>query len=318
MPKNPMQRKAQNSFLLGMFITLLITGAIIAFLVVQLTRLTNVQKEAEANRKQVYVLAQDISSGDTVTADLLQSQMVDGTTIPSNALTPVMLDEQSNVFDEDGNLVRKVNIVSKIDLKKGTIITSDMIIEEGTMTADIRKMEYNMIIPQTQLESGSYVDIRLRLPDGQDLIVVSHEQVEIPAIAGVDSLNSMWFNLDETQILTLSCAIVESYKIQGSLLYVSEYVEPGFQDAATVTYLPSDEIINLINRDPNCVDEAKQAIFQRNNDANNKTAVRNPVNNALNQNAEDAIDNVIDNVEEELQKTQEERQTYLESLGGTY
>lgn len=318
MPKNPMQRKAQNSFLLGMFITLIITGAIIAFLVVQLTRLTNEQKEAEANRKQVYVLAQDISSGDTVTADLLQSQMVDGTTIPSNALTPVMLDEQSNVFDEDGNLVRKVNIVSKIDLKKGTIITSDMIIEEGTMTADIRKMEYNMIIPQTQLESGSYVDIRLRLPDGQDLIVVSHEQVEIPAINGVDSLNSMWFNLDETQILTLSCAIVESYKIQGSLLYVSEYVEPGFQEAATVTYLPSDEIINLINRDPNCVDEAKQAIFQRNNDANNKTAVRNPVNNALNQNAEDAIDNVIDNVEEELQKTQEERQTYLESLGGSY
>lgn len=318
MPKNPMQRKAQNSFLLGMFITLLITGAIIAFLVVQLTRVTNEQKEAEANRKQVYVLAQDISSGDTVTADLLQSQMVDGTTIPSNALTPAMLEEQSSVYDEDGNLVRKVNIVSKIDLKQGTVVTSDMIMEEGEITADIRKVEYNMIIPQTQLESGSYVDIRLRLPDGQDLIVVSHEQVEIPAIAGVDSLNSMWFNLDETQILTLSCAIVESYKIQGSLLYVSEYVEPGFQDAATVTYLPSDEIINLINRDPNCVDEAKQAIFQRNNDANNKTAVRNPVNNALNQNAEDAIDNVIDNVEEELQKTQEERQTYLESLGGTY
>ena len=318
MATNPMQRKAQNSFLLGMFITLLITGAIIAFLVVQLTRVTNEQKEAEANRKQVYVLAQDISSGDTVTADLLQSQMVDGTTIPSNALTPAILEEQSSVYDEDGNLVRKVNIVSKIDLKQGTVVTSDMIMEEGEITADIRKVEYNMIIPQTQLESGSYVDIRLRLPDGQDLIVVSHEQVEIPAIAGVDSLNSMWFNLDETQILTLSCAIVESYKIQGSLLYVSEYVEPGFQDAATVTYLPSDEIINLINRDPNCVDEAKQAIFQRNNDANNKTAVRNPVNNALNQNAEDAIDNVIDNVEEELQKTQEERQTYLESLGGTY
>ena len=318
MPKNPMQRKAQNSFLLGMLITLLITGAIIAFLVVQLTRLTNEQKEAEANRKQVYVLSQDLNSGDTVTEDLLRSQMVDGTTIPSNALTPAMLGEQSNIYDENGNLIRKVNIVAKIDIKQGTIVTSDMIMEEGEISSDLRKVEYNMIIPQTQLESGSYVDVRLRLPSGQDLIVVSHEQIEIPAINGVDSLNSMWFNLDETQILTLSCAIVESYKIQGSLLYVSEYVEPGFQDAATVTYLPSDEIINLINRDPNCVDEAKQAIFQRNNDANNKTAVRNPVNNALNQNAEDAIDNVIDNVEEELQKTQEERQTYLESLGGTY
>ena len=318
MPKNPMQRKAQNSFLLGMLITLLITGAIIAFLVVQLTRLTNAQKEAEANRKQVYVLSQDLNSGDTVTEDLLRAQMVDGATIPSNALTPQMLEEKSNIYDENGNLIKKVNVVAKINIKQGTVVTSDMIMEEGEITADIRKVEYNMIIPQTQLESGSYVDIRLRLPDGQDLIVVSHEQVEIPAINGVDSLNSMWFNLDETQILKLSCAIVESYKIQGSLLYVTEYVEPGLQDAATITYLPSDEIINLIYRDPNCVEEAKQAIFQRNNNDDIKEAVRNPVNNALNQNAEDAIDNVIDNVEEELQKTQEERQTYLESLGGSY
>ena len=32
MASNPMQRKARNSFLLGMIITLLITGAIIVFL----------------------------------------------------------------------------------------------------------------------------------------------------------------------------------------------------------------------------------------------------------------------------------------------
>ena len=37
---NPMQRKAQNSFLLGILVTLLITGLIIGFLVLQLTKLT--------------------------------------------------------------------------------------------------------------------------------------------------------------------------------------------------------------------------------------------------------------------------------------
>ena len=61
MAKNPMQRKAQNSFLLGMLITLLITGIIIAVLVIQLTKITKEQNEAKANLKQVYVLSQDIN-----------------------------------------------------------------------------------------------------------------------------------------------------------------------------------------------------------------------------------------------------------------
>ena len=55
MAKNPMQRKAQNSFLLGMLITLLITGIIIAVLVIQLTEITKEQNEAKPNLKQVYV-----------------------------------------------------------------------------------------------------------------------------------------------------------------------------------------------------------------------------------------------------------------------
>ena len=82
MAKNPMQRKAQNSFLLGMLITLLITGIIIAVLVIQLTKITKEQNEAKANLKQVYVLSQDINSGDTVTTDILTLQTMDASTIP--------------------------------------------------------------------------------------------------------------------------------------------------------------------------------------------------------------------------------------------
>ena len=39
MATNPMQRKARNSFLLGMFVMLIITGLVIAFLVLQLTNM---------------------------------------------------------------------------------------------------------------------------------------------------------------------------------------------------------------------------------------------------------------------------------------
>lgn len=87
------------------------------------------------------------------------------------------------------------------------------------------------------------------------------------------------------------------------------------QEAATPTYLPSDSVINLMNKDPNCANEAKQELFKRNNDSSYKSAVRNPINDELNQNSEDAQDNIISSVEEELKAAQEERQKYLESLG---
>ena len=48
MAMNPMQRKANNSFLLGILITLLITGLIIAFLIYQVSQL-NAELEEKAS-----------------------------------------------------------------------------------------------------------------------------------------------------------------------------------------------------------------------------------------------------------------------------
>ena len=70
MASNPMQRKARNSFLLGVIITLLIAGVIVALLFVQLKQKTE-QLRAEANSKRnVYVLSQDVKSGQVITQDM--------------------------------------------------------------------------------------------------------------------------------------------------------------------------------------------------------------------------------------------------------
>lgn len=318
MAKNPMQRKAQNSFLLGMLVTLLITGIIIGILFVQLMKITKQQQDERARLKQVYVASKDINSGDTVSTDKLDLIAVSPETIPSNALSLSDLEGKATVTDNNGNLIKKVNVISKIDLKKGTVVTSDMIKVENELNADVRKVEYNMLILPSQLETNKYIDIRLSLPSGEDYIVISHKKIEIPSIDGIDSLNTIWLQLQETEILTLNCAIIEAYKIEGSKLYVTEYIEPGLQEAAESTYLPNDATINLINQDPNCVAEAKNAIFQRYNNENQRKAVRSQVNTNLNANADNAIDNVIDKVEEEVKVKQEERQKYLESLGGGY
>ena len=309
MAKNPMQRKAQNSFLLGMLITLLVTGLIIGVLIIQLTKITKQQQEEKANMKQVYVVSSEIKSGDVVTIDKLKMQTLDSSIIPSNVLTSSELESKSNVTDEDGNLVKKVNVISKINLKPGTVITTDMVKVEGEIADDLRKVEYNAIQLTSQIETGKYVDVRLRLPSGGDYIVVSHKKIEIPSIDGVDSLNTVWFELSETEILTLNCAIVESYKIQGSLLYITEYIEPGLQENATVNYTPNNEVYELIQKDPKCVQNAVAEIVAR-----NRALSRNPINTSLNNNSAEATDNVVTKTEEEITKMQEERQKYLDSL----
>ena len=50
MATNPMQRKARNSFILGMLVMLVICGVIIAFLFIQIT---NLNKKNKKINKQV-------------------------------------------------------------------------------------------------------------------------------------------------------------------------------------------------------------------------------------------------------------------------
>ena len=51
MATNPMQRKARNSFLLGMLVMLIITGIIIAILFIQLTNIKKAEKQEKVNSK---------------------------------------------------------------------------------------------------------------------------------------------------------------------------------------------------------------------------------------------------------------------------
>ena len=69
MATNPMQRKARNSFLLGMLVMLLISGIIIGLLFMQLMNKMKKEQEDKANSVIAYVLNQDVKAGQTVTDD---------------------------------------------------------------------------------------------------------------------------------------------------------------------------------------------------------------------------------------------------------
>ena len=312
MAMNPMQRKANNSFLLGILITLLITGIIIAFLIFQISNLNKEMKDIEAEKVSAYVVADTIKSGETLDeSKLVFDEITLGGVDTSNLVTTLNME---TVLDPTtGDEIDVYTQKAKVDLNPGTVLTNDLLYEDEALTSDVRTQEYNVIIPQSQLQTGEYIDVRLRLPDGQDLIVVSHKQVTIPEFEdGTLPTNNILMDLTEEEILMMSCAIVESYQMQGSMLYATKYVEPGIQEAATPTYLPNDVTITLIHNDPNIVQEAKNELITRYNE--NSDTIRPGINNAVNN--EDAADNVVDKTEEEITGLQEQREQYIESIGG--
>lgn len=309
MAMNPMQRKANNSFLLGMLITLLITGIIIALLIVQVSKLNKEIKSEESKKVKAYVISDTIKSGETISEDKLQLVETNlGTVDTSNLVT--VLETQDVENPATGELETVYTQKAKVDLNPGTVLTSDLLYEGEKVTSDVRTQEYNVIIPTSQLQTGDYVDVRLRTPDGRDLIVISHKEVTIPTILDIDTGDSIWMDLTEEETLMMSCAIVESYQMNGSKLYTAKYVEAGIQEAATPTYLPNDATITLINKDPNIVQEAKNELITRYNE--NKNTIRPGINNAVNN--EDAEDNVVDKTEEEITGLKEKREEYIESL----
>lgn len=311
MAMNPMQRKANNSFLLGILITLVITGLIIGFLIYQVSNLNKKLEEKEANRIFGYVVVGEIKSGTEITSDLVKGVELNMDVDSSGIYSSQTKDAEGNtIADATGSLL-PVGLKAKVDLHAGTVLTTDLTYEEEEVTADLRSQEYNVITITSQLQTGDYIDIRLRTPDGRDLIVVSHKEVTIPDLAGVDSTNCIWLDLREEETLMMSCAIVEAYKMNGAKLYTARYVEPGIQDAATPTYVPNTETLALIERDPNIVQEAKNELLTtlRGNSQLVRPGVDSFVNN------EDAADNVVEKTEEEITSLQEEREAYIDSMG---
>lgn len=297
MAKNPMQRKARNSFILGMFITLVITGSIIGLLVFKLININKENKEKEQGLKNAYVLVTDIKSGDSIKLENLKKVDIETNIIPSNAITLSQIEE---------------NTIAKIDLKTGTILLSDMITNSDDKTTnDTRVQEYNMILLPSQINTNEYVDIRLRLPSGLDYIVVSKKKIEIPQVLGVASESTFSVKLNESETQTMSSAIVESYIMEGSILYVAKYVEPGIQGSSVPTYVPSTAVQEAIRQNSNITVEARNALVTRFNES---ITTRNSINSVLNTYNDKSKENVEKSVEEEVNKAMQERKKYLDAL----
>jgi len=424
MVTNPMQRKARNSFLLGMSITLLIAAAIVAVLIMQINKMKKEQEEIV--KINVLTLTKDVKSGQILTDEMFKVVNIDETVVPKNAkqaytelsnyflqdeagnriqtlsvplkenatdkndmkqqlyitdyrgevdaIQEVYTDKTTNktfimvngakqevqsnniLHDDDGDYIclseenidrddriaiyqnetteryykykvvqdaqgKKVReavdvvveqpaIVAKVNMNKNTVMTLQFVTKaEEQISKDTRITEVNTVLLPAKLENGENIDVRLRLPSGEDYIVVAKKEVELLKLADSFSENTMYLKLDEVEIESLSNAIVEAAMIEGAYLYANKYVEAGMQEQPSATYVPSYNVVQAINANPNLTNESKKVIVDRYN------AFANNVRGRIEGNfTEDAYDNAYEGIEEEVATKQEQRKQYLDSL----
>lgn len=435
MSANPMQKKSRNSFLLGMVITLLITGAIIACLLLALKQKNEQLKSIQESKVMVYTLNQNVKAGQILTSNMFSLKNISVDAIPSNAtaaaqvidswflqtkegekvytdqyglyldrsngdkaadtimevrqntgstviedskgnkiangeyyveangviekvtsLNSIKRDDQGMYFiDTQGNDkitrvyqeaitgefytykvdtqtmnsnetktrvkeyldIKNVPILARVDMNINTVITSKLVVQSSEIvTDDTRQEEYNMITLPVDLMTNDYVDIRFRTPDGQNFIVVSKAQVDVPMNAdGTYVSDTIRVNLREDEILAMSSAMVEAYGIKGSELYVTKYVDPAMQEAALPTYTPNAAVTVQIQSDPNIVEVAREELASRYSDAAKKARndyLQQIINNMTSEEYQSNIQNETNtNVGNSINK----RKQYLESLG---
>ena len=314
---NPMQRRARNSFIQGALLSLVLMLIVVLFLVKEMRSINDAKEALENANTQVYVAAKDLKSGETInfeedfTMETVRTNIMPDEVISSEDWE--FLDEEGipePKYSADGTQIYKT-IKIKIDVPAGTIVTKKMIYDEDNQLQDSERIqEYNMIILPSSLKNGDHVDIRLTMPTGQDYIVLSKKEVLGTTETG------LWLKLSQDEILTINNAIVESYVLPGSKLYALQYIEAGMQNAAIPTYHVGKEIKDLIDRDPNITQKAREDLASIYNGDLRTYYFDVPLSTYVtDQQSRDGA--VQSGFQAEIQKVKADRTAFVEALAGT-
>ena len=181
MASNPMQRKARVSFLMGMFITLLITGAIIALLVMMLLK----GKQEDAKEKEaevsVYVLNTDVKSGQTVTEDMCTQKAVNKSMVPANAIGQSDVFSKLSLQDKEGNPIKASsgqNGEIKLTISFGNGDTRELTPVEGTDNYTYKNGNSDVLVEPLEVPLIAKVDIKTNTVITSDLVAQGNSELE--------------------------------------------------------------------------------------------------------------------------------------------
>lgn len=231
---NPLEKKRQTAFLLGVAVMGVVT-LIVSGLLFSLWRKTKSELNAELKKAKTYqILKSDKKSGEEITmADLATQTGIKYSVDPKNTFT-------SGNFQQGKKYYAKTDLVAKSVLTPSQILESEEGSNETTTDKTERLFDISGVLIPKNLEKGDSIDIRMSLPDFQDFVVISKKTVK-----ATDS-DLIWLYLTEDEIRSFSSALMESYIMKGAKLYAVKYTEAGIQERAKVTYPVNQVVLKML------------------------------------------------------------------------
>lgn len=184
----------------------------------------------------------------TVTSDTEMGKEILDTDIQS---IQVPISMATNLIQNSEEIIGKHY---RLDLAEGTALSPALIYEEE-LTDDLRLFDVVLNTIPVGIKEGSYVDVRISLPLGEDFIAMAHKKVH--------SINGGVLKLAVTEhdIHSYNSMLVDSLLYPGTNMYAIEYMEGGVQQAADTYYPISTNVIPIAQRDPNLLQAVKTNIL---------------------------------------------------------
>ncbi len=276
---------------------IIIAGGLLGYM-----QYTKVKNQIAIKDQEIMQLQQTITNiGDLVTAYVVRADVVAGKPVEETDLQPVDIP-----LSMAGTMVTNINDTKgkfyKIGLKQGSTLTVDMLLdsklEDSTRLFDVVTDENPL-----GLRPGSYVDVRISMPLGEDFVAMTHKRVH--------SINSGILKLAVTEqdIHVYNSMLVDKILYPGTRIYAVEYAEPGAQKAATSYYPVSKNVLAILEKDPNLVEAVKQDMVARRDqlEASLNSAINPEIARVLQQ-GKQTITQAIDESDREIQQRWEEEE----------
>lgn len=214
------------------------------------------QKALAEKDNKLATLQQSIDQvGQLVTAYKVVADVKTGKKIEDTDITEIQVPASmaTNLITDRSKIVGKNY---RLNLTAGTAISTELVADEK-ITDDMRLFDVVLHNMPVGLKVGSYIDIRISLPLGEDFIAIPHKKV-VDIIGGTVKLA-----INESDIHIYNSMLVDSLLYPSTQIYATEYLEGGIQTAADSYYPMSKNILAVAQRDPNLLSAIKSDILKR-------------------------------------------------------
>ena len=184
------------------------------------------------NTQTVFVALQEIGMGEEITQEMLTSMQV-------------FSSQDSGLYFSEEDFGKE----AVVDIREGSFLDKVMVNQSGT-AEQLREVCFDGVLISENTKDNDVVDIRIRYSNGEDYVVLSGKQIRL----NEGDYKHCYLRVSEEELLLMAAALVDTDCFEGAVIYTTKYIAASIQKKSEVTYLPSEELLELMEQSPNIVD----------------------------------------------------------------